>query len=135
MAESAEIDSKELIMRSRLAALLAAVIGLALIPAAAEAGHRHHHHGKHHHYKFYHKHYRSDWGYDPFAYEFSPRRYYPYYNSGHWRPTYELRYRRYHYRPYASLPPYYKAWGYPTRYYYGHRKWHRRHHGYRHRHW
>lgn len=114
-------------MRSRIVALFVAAIGLALIPAAAEAGHRrHHHHGWHHqHYKFYHKHYRSDWDYDRYGYEYAPRRYYPYYNSGHWRPTYELRYRRHHYRPYATLPPYYKAWGYPTRHY---RKWHRRHH-------
>lgn len=129
-------------MRSRVVAMLAAAIGLALIPAAAEAGHRRHHHHHHHHhgahaqhYKFYHKHYRSDWRFDPYGYEFSPRGYYPYYNSGYWRPTNELRYRRYHYRPYASLPPYYRAWGYPQRYYV-HREWHRRHHGHhRHHHW
>lgn len=125
-------------MRSRVVALLAAAIGLALIPAAAEAGHRrhHHHHGAHaHHYKFYHKHYRSDWEFDRYAYEFEPRGYYPYYNSGHWRPTYELRYRRHHFRPFASLPPYYKAWGYPKRLH-AHRKWHSRHHGHHgHHHW
>ncbi len=115
-------------MRSRVIALLAAVaIGLALIPAAAEAGHRRHHHHHHHHdgynhrgwgeayYPFYHRYYRSDWEYDRYAYYATKPRYYPYYNSGQWRPTYELRYRSNHFRPYAALPPYYQAWGYPAR--------------------
>lgn len=111
-------------MRLRVFALLAAAIGLALIPVAAEAGHRRH--GAHAHYQYYHRHYRSDWEYDRYAYDYAPRRYYPYYNSGYWRPTYELRYRRNNYRPFASLPPYYQAWGYPR--HYGKRK--HRHRGY-----
>jgi hypothetical protein len=139
MEKSAEKDSEEFAMRSRVIALLAAAIGLALIPAAAEAGHRRHHHHNHHHdYNhrgwgasydpYYHRHYRSDWEYDRYAYYTAPRGYYPYYNSGQWRPTYELRYRRNCCRPVAALPPYYQAWGYPKRI---HRKWTRRHH----RHW
>lgn len=115
-------------MRSRVIALLMAAIGLAVIPAVAEAGHRRqHHHHHHHHYNhrgwanvyepFYHRHYRSDWDYDRYAYFAEKPRYYPYYNSGQWRPTYELRYRRDRYRPYAALPPYYQAWGYPARHY------------------
>jgi len=123
IAKSAEHDSEEFIMRSRVIALLVAALGLALVPATAEAGRR----GTPHYYPFYHKHYRSDFRFDPYAYEYSPRGYYPYYNSGHWRPTRELRYRRYNYRPYASLPPYYRAWGHPTRYY-GYRKPVRRYH-------
>lgn len=125
-------------MHLRVIALLAAAIGLALIPAAAEAGHRRHHHHNHHvdynlrgwgasYDPYYHRHYRSDWDYDPRAYSASPRRYYPSYNSGYWRPTYELRYRRNHFRPYAGLPPYYQAWGYPKRYP-THHKRHRHHH-------
>lgn len=120
-------------MRSRVLALILAVIGFALVPLAAEAGHRRHqHHGYNHrgwaeaYEPFYHRHYRSDHLYDPYAYYPARRSYYPYYNSGHWRPTYELRYRRDCCRPVAVLPPYYRAWGYPKPIY-KHRKW-RRHH-------
>ena len=123
-------------MRSRVFALLAAAIGLALIPAAAEAGHRRYHYN---HYDtgynhrgwaeayspYYHRHYRSDWEYDRHAYRYSPRRYYPYYNAGYWRPTYELRMRQACCRPVAMLPPYYQAWGYPTKRYYKYRKYRR----------
>jgi hypothetical protein len=121
-------------MRSRVLALFLAAIGLALIPAAAEAGHRRHHHsnGFYTNYQFYHRHYRSDFEYDRYAYYPSPRRYYPYYNSGYWRPTQELRYRRV-YRPFAELPPYYQAWGHPRPIYKA-RKWHR-YGSERHRHW
>lgn len=124
-------------MHSRVLALIVAALGLALIPAAAEAGHRrHHHHGGYYsNYQFYHRHYRSDFEPDRYAYYASPRRYYPYYNSGYWRPTQELRYRQACCRPFAKLPPYYQAWGYP-RPVYKHRKWHRYGYdrGYR-RHW
>ncbi len=119
-------------MRLRVIALLAAAVGLAAIPAAAEAGHRRpvrdhvqdhrpHHSGYNHrgwavsYTPFYHRHYRSDWRYDPYAYDATKPRYYPYYNSGHWRPTHELRYRRDRFRPFAALPPYYQAWGFPAR--------------------
>jgi hypothetical protein len=126
-------------MRSRVLGLLVAALALFLIPVAADAGHRDH--GYHHHRggwvgvsrPFYHRHYRSDFYPDPYAYYASPRRYYPYYNSGHWRPTRELRYRRDCCRPVAALPPYYQAWGYPRRHYYKRTKWHHRHHGYHHR--
>lgn len=115
-------------MRSRVFALFAAAIGLALIPVAAEAGHRghYHRHGTNEYYPFYHRHYRSDYELDRYAYYPSPRRYYPYYNSGYWRPTVELRYLRACCRPVAPLPPYYQAWGYP-RPAYAYRKGHHRH--------
>lgn len=124
-------------MRSRVIALFVAALGLALLPVAAEAGHRRHHHpkpgGYYTKYEFYHRHYRSDFEYDRYAYYPSPRRYYPYYNSGYWRPTIELRHRR-AYRPFAELPPYYQAWGYPRPVYrLKHRKWHS--YGNYHRHW
>lgn len=126
-------------MRVRVFALLLAAIGLAAIPAAAEAGHRrhHHHHGEYNlrgwaesYEPYYHRHYRSDWEYDRYDYYPTRRGYYPSYNSGYWRPTIELQYRKRYYRPYSALPPYYQAWGYPKRY--GYRKWDSRHH---HRRW
>jgi hypothetical protein len=64
---------------------------------------------------------------DPYAYRYEPRGYYPYYNSGYWRPAHEMRHRRSHL--YAKVKvPYYQAWGYPKRGYH-HRSWHARHHG------
>ncbi len=65
---------------------------------------------------------------DPYAYSYSPRGYYPYYNSNYWGPP---RIRRIRYQ----LPPYYAAWGAPRRGY-NHYEWHMRHYG-RHRrgHW
>lgn len=129
-------------MRSRVFALLAAAFGLALVPVTADAGHRHsrgwgkvqtvHHYGYYPRYRHvYHVNYRTD----PYAYRWEPRGYYPYYNSRHWRPVAELRYRRACCRPVAALPPYYRAWGHPHRHYV-HRKWHRKHYGHhRHHHW
>ncbi len=71
-------------------------------------------------------HARAPAGYvvDLYAYSYEPRRYYPYYNSGHWRPAAEVRLRR-KYRYKLVHPPYYQAWGYPNRYYIK-RSWHRR---------
>ncbi len=67
---------------------------------------------------------------DPYAYRYEPRGYYPYYNSGYWRPAHVIRKRRY-----LRRPPYYKAWG-ENRRRYRHREWHYRHHGRHHRgHW
>ena len=68
---------------------------------------------------------------DPYAYRYEPRGYYPYYNSGYWRPAHEMRGARPHYK----LPKYYKAWGHPKRRY-KHAEWHLEHYG-RHRrhHW
>ena len=71
---------------------------------------------------------------DPYAYHYEPRGYYPYYNSGYWRPAAEMRWRRAH--QYRNINvPYYQAWGYPDRRYH-HRAWHAYHHGYiRRHHW
>jgi len=46
---------------------------------------------------------------DRYPYVYEPPRYYPYYNSGEWRPAHEMRQPR----PYYQQPPYYPAWGYP----------------------
>ncbi len=130
-------------MRSRVFSLLLAAVALALIPIVAEAGHRHAPRGwgkaqvvHHHRYQPRYRHvYHEPYRYDRHAYRAAPRGYYPYYNSGYWAPTRALRYRRDCCRPVAALPPYYRAWGHPHRYY-AHRKWHRRHHGHhRHHHW
>jgi hypothetical protein len=122
-------------MRLRVFALLAAAVCLALTPIAAEAGHRRAPRGYGevqvvHHYGYYPRYrnvYNRDFYTDPYAYRASPRGYYPYYNSGYWRPTAELRYRRACCRPYSALPPYYQAWGYPKRVYYKNngRRYHR----------
>ncbi|MFM7085350.1 MAG: hypothetical protein ACKOW3_10180 [Hyphomicrobium sp.] len=54
---------------------------------------------------------RSGNSYDRFAYRYRQPCYYPYYNSGYWKPTSYLRKRpRFHY----DIPPYYPAWGYPS---------------------
>lgn len=70
---------------------------------------------------------------DPYAYQYSPRGYYPYYNSHYWRPAWEMRMKR---RKYTYVyPPYFQAWGYPMRNY-RHREWHHRHYGgHRKHHW
>jgi hypothetical protein len=49
---------------------------------------------------------------DRYPYVYEPPRYYPYYNSGDWRPAAEMRRPR----PYYVQPPYYPAWGYPVDY-------------------
>jgi hypothetical protein len=56
-----------------------------------------------------------------YSYYYSPRGYYPYYNSGEWGGRIIDRYK-------GPLPPYYGAWGAPNRRYY-HVEWHRRHYG------
>lgn len=66
--------------------------------------------------------------YDPYFYYPSPRGYYPYYNSGHWRSAREMRYRKRMARRHYSYPQFNPAWGHPV-YNYRHREWHRRHHG------
>ncbi|MEO1281407.1 MAG: hypothetical protein AAFV69_06700 [Pseudomonadota bacterium] len=75
--------------------------------------------------------YRFHNGTDPYAYRYEPRGYYPYYNSGYWRPRHTVKKRHGHYKQ----APYYQAWG-DNRKHYKHRKWHKEHHG-RHRlgHW
>jgi hypothetical protein len=123
---------KEFVMRlkSIIAAVAAAVSFLSLASAPAQAWSRKpsgwgeertvHHYGYYPRYNHvYHIHYRTD----PYAYRYEPRGYYPYYNSGYWRPAHEVRRNRYY-----ALPPYYQAWGYPNPNYH-HRAWHKRHHG------
>jgi hypothetical protein len=56
-----------------------------------------------------------------YSYYYSPRGYYPYYNSGEWGGRTIRRFK-------GPLPPYYAAWGAPNRRYY-HVEWHRRHYG------
>lgn len=75
---------------------------------------------------------------DPYAYQYSPRGYYPYYNSGYWTSAATARRRaRAHYYHWNTQPPrfrYYRYWGGPARW--NHTEWHRRHHGFHHRwHW
>ncbi|HPG88406.1 MAG TPA: hypothetical protein PLD46_02050 [Hyphomicrobium sp.] len=58
---------------------------------------------------------------DPYAYRYTPRGYYPYYNSNYWGAPRIKRFR-------GHLPPYYGAWGAPRRDYH-HVEWHKRHYG------
>lgn len=51
---------------------------------------------------------------DPYAYDYRPRGYYPYYDSDYWKPRYAYRGPDYYY----YQPPYYEAWGYPRRRFY-----------------
>lgn len=60
---------------------------------------------------------------DPWAYYSEPRGYYPYYNSGYWRPAHLVRRT-----PPHALPPYHASWGAPKKSYV-HRPWHDVHHG------
>ena len=61
---------------------------------------------------------------DPYAYRPEHRGYYPYYNSGYWRPAHEMRNRP---RPHYEIPKYYPAWGYTKHWH--HREWHNDNHG------
>lgn len=71
--------------------------------------------------------YRGDYIYvDPYRYYYRPRAYYPYYDSGYWKPAYEMRKRR---RVHHVPPTYYSSWGYPR---YGHTPRHRRDRGWGH---
>ncbi|MDX2287933.1 MAG: hypothetical protein NW217_03830 [Hyphomicrobiaceae bacterium] len=111
--------------------LLALIVAIA---SPAEAGWRRHHapvgwgHERvvtHHVYYPRYRHVYHVHAYtDPYAYRYEPRGYYPYYNSGYWRPAHEVSRKRYRY----ALPPYYKAWGAKKRGY-RHRAWHAEHHG------
>jgi hypothetical protein len=73
---------------------------------------------------------------DPYAYQYSPRGYYPYYGSKYWVPSQVMRERKYaHYHNWNVQPPryrYYRSWGYPKKHW-KHKAWHRKHHGYHHR--
>lgn len=61
---------------------------------------------------------------DPYAYEYYPNGYYPYYNSAYWKPRREVKLRRARFKH----PVYYPAWGAERRNY-DHVDWHTRHHG------
>jgi len=118
-----------------LAAALALVTGVLAGPA--EATHRRSSGWGHErtvaHYGYYPRYRHVYAGYtDPYAYRYEPRGYYPYYNSGYWKPAHVMRLRK---RRHYVHPPYYPAWGYPDSTY-NHRAWHAEHHGYiRHGHW
>lgn len=76
---------------------------------------------------------------DPYAYQYSPRGYYPWYGSHYWVPARIVHKRKYlHHYVWNTQPPrfrYYPSWGYPSRKW-KHREWHARHHGRIHRwHW
>lgn len=63
------------------------------------------------HYVYYprYKHvYRINGATDPYAYQPEKRGYYPFYNSGYWRPAHEVRGKQ---RPQLTLPKYHQAWG------------------------
>lgn len=68
---------------------------------------------------------------DPYAYQYEPRGYYPYYGSAYWSPTAYVRARnRLHYNVWNTQPPlyrYYQSWGYPKRW--NNRAWHEAHDG------
>lgn len=72
---------------------------------------------------------------DPYAYQYSPRGYYPYYGSRYWVPAHKVVKRnRAHYHHWNVQAPrykYYRSWGYPKHWH--HHEWHHRHHGYHHR--
>lgn len=70
-------------------------------------------------YPRYHHVYHSHVATDPYAYRAEPRGYYPYYNSGYWRPAHELRKARPHY----ARPKYYRSWG-ANKHNYDHVDWH-----------
>lgn len=61
---------------------------------------------------------------DPYAYRYEPRGYYPYYDSGYWRPICG---GNVNCVPRAYQPPYWKAWGHPKPWL--HRQFHRVYHG------
>jgi hypothetical protein len=90
-----------------------------------------------HHWVYYPR-YVHHYQVDPYAYQYSPRGYYPYYGSIYWRPAQGLRERNHkHYHHWNVQPPrfkYYPGWGYPK--HWRHNEWHKGHHGYHHRwHW
>lgn len=75
-------------------------------------------------YPRYHHHYHRHPVTDPYAYRYVRPRYYPYYNSGYWRPASVMHKRRARYHQ----PKYYRAWGRNKRVYrtYHSRRWHHR---------
>ena len=72
------------------------------------------------HRQFY---YRGD-RVDPYAYVYEPVGYYPYYNTGDWKPRSLVPHRHAHF----PQPHYYKAWGY-SKHHFDSVRWHQRHDG------
>ncbi len=64
----------------------------------------------------YYPRYAHNYYVDPYAYQYSPRRYYPYKGSDYWQPTRTVRKRNYqHYNHWNVQAPrykYYPSWGY-----------------------
>lgn len=79
--------------KSPLAALIAVSAFSLLLPATASAWSGHH--------------YNENSAADPYAYQYEPRGYYPYYRSDYWRHPSEVRNRRFRFHQ----PPYFRAWG------------------------
>lgn len=82
----------------------------------------------------YYPRYAHNYNVDPYAYRYSPRGYYPYYNSRFWRPAHVIRERNHqHYNHWNVQAPryrYHPSWGRPRHWH--HREWHHKHHGYHH---
>lgn len=83
-------------LKPAIAALGLAIVAGLTMPAPADAG-------------WFHRDRDPD-APDRYPYVFDPPRYYPYYNSGQWRPASEMRKPR----AYNNQPAYYPAWGYPV---------------------
>ena len=84
----------------------------------------------HVYYPRYRHHYQIHPVTDPYAYRYSPRGYYPYYNAHYWAPTHVLAARK-RCRLHVASPwcyKYHASWGAPRRGYH-HKSWHYRHHG------
>ena len=66
----------------------------------------------------------------PYAYNFSPRGYYPDYNSAYWAPARHVRERNHmhYYHWVGARPPYFQSWGHPVKHW-DQRAWHDKHHG------
>lgn len=86
------------------------------------------------HYVYYPR-YRHVYHVDPYAYQYSPRGYYPYYGSAYWVPARKiLKRNHYHYHHWNVQAPryrYHQSWGYPKHWHghhaYGYRRYHRWH--------
>lgn len=129
-------------LKSLLAALAAlACFGLAAPNPAAAFGDRERapegwNRTRHIHHWVYYPRYVHHYHVDPYAYRYSPRGYYPYYNSGYWRPAHVIRARNhkryYHWNVQPPRKFYHPSWGRPKHWH--HEKWHHQHHG-RHHFW
>ncbi len=129
-------------LKSLLATLAVVLVALGFTGAAEAFGDRHKPagwgHTRHITHHIYYPRYTHHYKVDPYAYQYSPRGYYPYYGSRYWANAKFLKHRnRAHLNHWNTQPPrfrYYKSWGYPRKWH--NRKWHHKHHGFHHRwHW